>query len=178
MRIFTTLLRPTGGRAEVAGHDVLTQPREVRARIGLLGQHAALDEDLNTPQALAELARIAGEARKASDETSRKEAKSALLGAGLALGLLQQAPEAWFARGVAGDTDADDLEAVRGSVEHYIPKAKGYEFTEELIQHANAICVEGTPLCPQCPLKSDCPTGQELLAKGKAKDAKPKPKSR
>lgn len=76
------------------------------------------------------------------------------------------------------DADADDLEAVRASVEHYIPKAKGYEFTEELIQHADAICIEGTPLCPQCPLKSDCPTGQELLAKGKAKDAKPKPKSR
>ncbi|MBL1067605.1 ATP-binding cassette domain-containing protein [Streptomyces sp. 7-21] len=50
MRIFTTLLRPTGGRAEVAGHDVLTQPREVRARIGLLGQHAALDEDLDGRQ--------------------------------------------------------------------------------------------------------------------------------
>ncbi len=77
--------------------------------------------------------------------------------------------------GVA-DADADDLEAVRASVEHYIPKAKGYEFTEELIQHATAICVEGTPHCPQCPLKADCPTGQELLAK--AKETKPKPKSR
>ncbi len=77
-----------------------------------------------------------------------------------------------------GVADTDDLEAVRASVEHYVPKAKGYEFTEELIQHADAVCVEGTPLCPQCPLKSDCPTGQELLAKAKAKDAKPKPKSR
>jgi endonuclease-3 len=73
----------------------------------------------------------------------------------------------------------DDLEAVRASVEHYVPKAKGYEFTEELIQHADAICVEGDPLCPQCPLKSDCPTGQERLAKAKAKpEGKPKPKSR
>lgn len=76
------------------------------------------------------------------------------------------------------DTEIDDLEAVRASVEHYVPKAKGYEFTEELSQHADTICVEGTPLCAQCPLKSDCPTGQKLLAKGKAKDAKPKPKSR
>ncbi|HET6576015.1 MAG TPA: hypothetical protein VFG68_20610 [Fimbriiglobus sp.] len=76
------------------------------------------------------------------------------------------------------DADTDDLEAVRASVEHYVPKARGYEFTEELSQHADALCVEGTPLCAQCPLKSDCPTGQKLLAKGKAKDAKPKPKSR
>ena len=67
---------------------------------------AALDEDLNTPQALADLARLAGEARRAGDEASRRTAKAALLGAGLALGLLQQAPEAWFAGGVAGDDDA------------------------------------------------------------------------
>lgn len=78
--------------------------------------------------------------------------------------------------GVAdADAGPDDLEAVRGTVEHYVPKAKGYEFTEELIQHADAICVEGTPHCRECPLKADCPTGQELLAKAKEK---PKPKSR
>ena len=51
-----------------------------------------LDDDLNTPQALAELARIAGDARKAEGTDARREAKSALLGAGLALGLLQQPP--------------------------------------------------------------------------------------
>jgi endonuclease-3 len=77
------------------------------------------------------------------------------------------------------EADAEDREAVRATVEHYVPKAKGYEFTEELIQHADQICVEGTPHCPVCPLKGECPTGQELLAKGKAAPAdKPKPKSR
>ncbi|MFZ5638606.1 MAG: cysteine--tRNA ligase [Pseudomonadota bacterium] len=67
---------------------------------------AALADDLNTPQALAEIARIAGEARKASDAGERMRLKSELLGAGLALGLLQQSPEAWFARGASGDDDA------------------------------------------------------------------------
>ena len=67
---------------------------------------AALDDDLNTPQALAEVARIAGEARKATETAERARLKSELLGAGLALGLLQQAPEAWFARGASGDDDA------------------------------------------------------------------------
>ena len=67
---------------------------------------AALDDDLNTPQAMAELARIAGEARKAVSATDRMRLKSDLLGAGLALGLLQQAPSAWFARGASGDDDA------------------------------------------------------------------------
>jgi endonuclease III len=74
------------------------------------------------------------------------------------------------------EEEIDDLEAVRGSVEHYIPKAKGYEFTEELIQHAATICVANNPQCPVCPLKSDCPTGQERLAK--KPEPKPKPKSR
>ena len=67
---------------------------------------AALDDDLNTPQALAELARIAGEARKADSPAAQARLKSELLGAGLALGLLQQAPAAWFARGTAAGDDA------------------------------------------------------------------------
>ena len=67
---------------------------------------AALDDDLNTPQALAEVARIAGEARKAGDREERARLKSELLGAGLALGLLQQEPAAWFARGASGEDDA------------------------------------------------------------------------
>ncbi|KGO98497.1 cysteinyl-tRNA synthetase, partial [Lysobacter defluvii IMMIB APB-9 = DSM 18482] len=45
----------------------------------------ALDDDLNTPQALAELARIAGEARRTGDDEARARAKGELLGAGLAL---------------------------------------------------------------------------------------------
>ena len=66
----------------------------------------ALDDDLNTPQALAEIARIAGEARKAENRETRRDAKAALLGAGLALGLLQQPPSAWFGRGASNDDDA------------------------------------------------------------------------
>ena len=67
---------------------------------------AALDDDLNTPAALAEVARIAAEARKAVDPADRAALKSQLLGAGLALGLLQQAPAAWFARGTSNEDDA------------------------------------------------------------------------
>ena len=66
---------------------------------------AALDDDLNTTAALAEIARIAGEARKASDAATRTELKGHLLGAGLVLGLLQQTPAEWFARGASGDDD-------------------------------------------------------------------------
>ncbi len=65
----------------------------------------ALDDDLHTPYALAEVARIAGEARKATDADERRRLKSELLGAGIALGLLQQSPEAWFARGASAEDD-------------------------------------------------------------------------
>ncbi|HMJ37564.1 MAG TPA: ATP-binding cassette domain-containing protein [Baekduia sp.] len=43
VRMLVTLLRPTGGRATIAGFDVATQPAEVRRRIGVALQEAALD---------------------------------------------------------------------------------------------------------------------------------------
>jgi len=46
VRILTTILKPTSGRAEVAGIDVAAHPNEVRRRIGLAGQYAAVDENL------------------------------------------------------------------------------------------------------------------------------------
>ncbi|MFL5702307.1 MAG: ATP-binding cassette domain-containing protein [Ktedonobacteraceae bacterium] len=46
VRILTTLLRPDAGRAEVAGLDVVKHADALRARIGLAGQYAAVDEYL------------------------------------------------------------------------------------------------------------------------------------
>jgi ABC-2 type transport system ATP-binding protein len=46
VRVLTTLLRPDAGQARVADVDVLRDPREVRRRIGLSGQYAAVDENL------------------------------------------------------------------------------------------------------------------------------------
>ena len=67
---------------------------------------AALCDDLNTPAVLAELARLAGEARKAESAAEKQRLKGELLAAGEILGLLQQDPAAWFSRGgsVAGDS--------------------------------------------------------------------------
>ena len=72
VRILATLLRPDEGRVEVAGHDVMTHAREVRFRIGLLGQHAALDEELGGRQNLEMFGRLyhlgARRARVRADE--------------------------------------------------------------------------------------------------------------
>jgi ABC-2 type transport system ATP-binding protein len=43
VRVLTTLLLPTGGRASVAGHDVVREAPEVRRAIGVALQEAALD---------------------------------------------------------------------------------------------------------------------------------------
>ncbi|MEU9714615.1 ATP-binding cassette domain-containing protein [Streptomyces sp. NPDC047976] len=43
VRVLSTLIAPDGGHAEVAGFDVVRQPSEVRRRIGLAGQYAAVD---------------------------------------------------------------------------------------------------------------------------------------
>ena len=66
---------------------------------------AALCDDLNTPSVLAELSRLAGEARIATDESEKQRLKGELLAAGEILGLLQLDPAAWFSRGGNADED-------------------------------------------------------------------------
>lgn len=58
VRIFTTLLAMDSGEAWVAGCDVRTQGQQVRERIGLVGQSAALDEILSGRQNLELFARL------------------------------------------------------------------------------------------------------------------------
>ena len=77
----------------------------------------ALQDDLNTPIALAELSRLAGEANGAADrkdEAAMAEAKANLLAAGELLGLLTMTPAQWE-QGGDGDDNAriDDLVAAR-----------------------------------------------------------------
>jgi ABC-2 type transport system ATP-binding protein len=58
VRVLTTLLQPDAGRAEVAGIDVLRRPAAVRARIGLSGQYAAVDEYLTGYENLDMIGRL------------------------------------------------------------------------------------------------------------------------
>ena len=58
VRILSTLLKPDSGRAEVAGFDVLAHPDEVRRRIGLTGQYAALDDILTGRENLELIGRL------------------------------------------------------------------------------------------------------------------------
>jgi oleandomycin transport system ATP-binding protein len=60
VRVLATLLQPDAGSARVAGFDVLKQPAEVRARIGLTGQYASVDEDLTGTQNLLLIGQLLG----------------------------------------------------------------------------------------------------------------------
>ena len=81
----------------------------------------ALEDDLNTPQALAALNRLAFEARHLLEHEPRplsdnanaglRRLKADLLGSGAWLGLLQQYPEAWFKRG-SEHVDATRVESL------------------------------------------------------------------
>jgi ABC-2 type transport system ATP-binding protein len=58
VRILTTLLKPDAGRAEVAGLDVVKDADALRARIGLAGQYAAVDEYLTGYENLEMVGRL------------------------------------------------------------------------------------------------------------------------
>ncbi|MGC5614696.1 ATP-binding cassette domain-containing protein [Georgenia sp. Z1491] len=72
VRILATLTRADAGQASVAGHDVRSRPREVRASIGLVGQQTAVDDILSARQNLTIFGRLfrleKAAARRRADE--------------------------------------------------------------------------------------------------------------
>jgi ABC-2 type transport system ATP-binding protein len=72
VRILTTLLKPDGGQARVAGYDVVRDAEQVRYRIGLAGQQAAVDELLTGRGNLEMVGRLyhlsARDARRRADD--------------------------------------------------------------------------------------------------------------
>ena len=60
VRIVATLVRPDAGVIRVDGFDVVADPYAVRARIGLTGQYAGLDEALSGRANLMLIGRLAG----------------------------------------------------------------------------------------------------------------------
>ena len=72
--------------------------------------------------------------------------------------------------GVIDEVDPDDMESIRGGIEHVIPKTRGPEFTELMSIHAKELCTEKDPQCSKCPLLSDCPYGQAATTKKPDKD--------
>src|SRR5580700_2947614 len=60
VRILTTLSKPDGGWARVAGHDVVHEPTAVQRNIGVTAQDATLDEVLTGRENLVMVGRLGG----------------------------------------------------------------------------------------------------------------------
>ncbi len=67
LRMLTTLLAPTAGRAEVAGFDVTADRDEVRRRIGYVGQGSGAGHNQRVRDELVTQGRCYGMTRQASD---------------------------------------------------------------------------------------------------------------
>ena len=63
VRVLTTLLKPDAGSAEVFGIDVVDGAAELRSKIGLAGQYAAVDENLTGIENLVMVGRLYGMSR-------------------------------------------------------------------------------------------------------------------
>jgi cysteinyl-tRNA synthetase len=74
------------------------------------GVLAALEDDLNTPQAFAKLRALARQANASDDPARRRALKSQLLAGGRLLGLLQQDPVSWLQAGRQSALDAAEIE--------------------------------------------------------------------
>ncbi|MGI5127206.1 ATP-binding cassette domain-containing protein [Pseudonocardia sp. CA-107938] len=72
VKILTTLVAPSGGRAVVAGHDVVADPAAVRRAVSLTGQYAAVDEVLTGRENLVMMARLRHAGRSAARETAER----------------------------------------------------------------------------------------------------------
>jgi ABC-2 type transport system ATP-binding protein len=72
IRILTTLLKPDGGSARVAGLDVVRDAARLREQIGLAGQYAAVDENLTGLENLTMVGRLYGESRGAAKQRGRE----------------------------------------------------------------------------------------------------------
>jgi ABC-2 type transport system ATP-binding protein len=71
IKILSTLLLPDEGAAQISGFDVVENPRDVRANIGLTGQYAAVDEYLTGEENLEMIGRL----YRLSPKDSKRRAK-------------------------------------------------------------------------------------------------------
>ena len=73
---------------------------------------AALEDDLNSPKAMAEFFGLARNLNKATDENSKLELAAQMYACGDLMGLLSSDPDTWFEGHVAGGLSAEEIEAL------------------------------------------------------------------
>ena len=104
--------------------------------------HAALDDDLNTPAAFAEMFRLARMAQHETAPAVRSKLKAAIIGAGADLGLLQQRPDEWFGQVTTAPNDID-VRHIEGLVARRsaVRVARAFEEADRLREQIEALGV-------------------------------------
>jgi cysteinyl-tRNA synthetase len=72
----------------------------------------ALEDDLNTPKAMAEFFGLARSLNKATDPAERRQLAAQMFAAGDLMGILRSDPDDWFAGHGEGELSAEDIEAL------------------------------------------------------------------
>ena len=70
--------------------------------------------------------------------------------------------------------EGENLDEIRESIEGQVPKTKGLLFVDLVSALADAYCSEDNPACPDCPLRTGCPTGMEAKATLASTSKKPR----
>jgi cysteinyl-tRNA synthetase len=73
---------------------------------------AALEDDINTPKAMAEFFALARALNKSNDPSAMEALAAQMYAAGELMGLLNSDPEAWFSGAVEGDVASAEIEAL------------------------------------------------------------------
>ena len=94
----------------VRGIDVSDEARAAAEPSAALVE--ALEDDLNTPKAMAEFFALAKTLNKTSDDAEKQRLAAAMYASGDLMGLLQSDPESWFAGDAEGQLSADAIEAL------------------------------------------------------------------
>jgi endonuclease-3 len=76
------------------------------------------------------------------------------------------------------DEHQDNPEAVRGSLEHAVQKAKGIHVCEAVSHLAKDVCWEDVPNCANCPMHEVCPSAQQTQRQRNADRPNPRLKPR
>ena len=108
-RWYRTLL-DAGIDSAVQPDDDAHQTDETTARIAPF--IAALEDDLNTPQALSELSALSREANRSTDAQERHRFATALRAAASVMGLLKMSPAEWLGAGGEQDDEAAEIDAL------------------------------------------------------------------
>jgi len=73
---------------------------------------SALEDDLNTPKAMAEFFALARKLNKTTGSGDREQLAATMYAAGDLMGLLQNDPDDWFAGDIEGELGGSDIEAL------------------------------------------------------------------